>query len=551
MGAAMQPKEIFVSILIVAGATVLATGARATPSITIEVVNRFRLLNGEAEERRFYRDLEQRLICGDYQKKRNQKYRNYCSDLDAYSGKPGRENFQILWNPSTLNFEKSLVHDLRRLVRFSVVDLPSRFAGSCSWKINDQSIEETSCSTPKPKEITLGDRRSSQIKIAVQIAYNDGRKEVAVEKVESIRDVIFVTLGDSYISGEGNPHRAQRVAIPGDPDMSTGKRAEWLDLRCHRSLFTGAAIAAYWLAKRVPTQSVSLLPLACSGAEVNDGVLTAYYGRETEQQASWAEPDFDSLPDELYSTQRKLPPQISLLYRTLCPNATNTSLTGCTGLDKDKHLRPDLIVISVGGNDVGFGSIVSELAHGNQPGVVDIPKILAPAYEALGSAVGAIEPLNTFMLAYLNPTQYVSEGKMRYCDDINGHRGNKTFVPKFAKLFGLGVTEKGAEFAHKKVLLPLNETLRKFAASQNWDVVSIPSDIQDGHGYCNRYQSWFYNYSESLKFQGMVGIDYDEDHNNDIIGDVPSGALHPNIFGHFNMATEIYRHIQRTGLVAP
>jgi hypothetical protein len=127
-------------------------------------------------------------------------------------------------------------------------------------------------------------------------------------------DTLIVGFGDSFGSGEGNPERGAIFAGPGvantalpgrRPDYDYPfERAQWTDRWCHRSVYSWQIRAALHLSQIDRHRSVTILPYACSGAEVFEGLLFDYNGVE-------------------YSRPRKgtvtgHPAQLGLAYQELC-----------------------------------------------------------------------------------------------------------------------------------------------------------------------------------------------------------------------------------------
>lgn len=128
--------------------------------------------------------------------------------------------------------------------------------------------------------------------------------ELGTETVE-VDDVLIVAMGDSYSSGEGNPE-------------SSG--APWRDdkSQCHRSANAGPAKAALEAEEASDQTSVTFVHLACSGATIDDGLLGP--------QPFLSDPSgFDQL----------------------------------AAFDRLIERKVDALTMSVGANDVGFGSILS------------------------------------------------------------------------------------------------------------------------------------------------------------------------------------------------
>jgi len=125
------------------------------------------------------------------------------------------------------------------------------------------------------------------------------------------RGLIIVALGDSYSSGEGNPRNVQ-AWLQGNVPF----RPYWDNDACHRSVLGAPAQAALALEKSSPKTSVEFIDLACSGATVNAGVLGPQSAAG--QATSQAEQAAAILGDR----------------------------------------AADAVILQVGGNDVGFGSLL-------------------------------------------------------------------------------------------------------------------------------------------------------------------------------------------------
>jgi hypothetical protein len=135
--------------------------------------------------------------------------------------------------------------------------------------------------------------------------------QVALGQLE-VQDVLWVVLGDSVASGEGNPD------VPAGGSGGVG----WVDSSCRRSVRSGAAQAAYDYEEASDRTSVTLVVLACSGASIAKGLLGP-------QVAS----------DILHSEAK--PAQLDVL----------DSLMG--------DRKPDVTVLEAGGNDLLFGPILT------------------------------------------------------------------------------------------------------------------------------------------------------------------------------------------------
>ncbi len=130
-----------------------------------------------------------------------------------------------------------------------------------------------------------------------------------------VRNLLVVALGDSYASGEGNP-RNVRSWLRGGGSFTP----YWDDDACRRSVRGAPAQAALALERSDPRTSVTLVYVACSGATVDSGILAPQSGAGQSES------------------------QVEQAARILGGRAA------------------DLVTVSIGGNDVGFGSILQTCA---------------------------------------------------------------------------------------------------------------------------------------------------------------------------------------------
>ncbi len=225
--------------------------------------------------------------------------------------------------------------------------------------------------------------------VTVEIA---GR-EIARTEVK-VRDILIAGVGDSFGSGEGNPDVpvrfsperatdygdvAKNAAFAGFPSrVGAWKRigdkafnaegARWLDQACHRSLYSHQLRAALQLAVEDPHRAVTFVGLACSGAEVTFGLFLRYKGNE------WVPnpPDLSQI-SALADAQcgRRKAEQIDM------PEAYHMGgvipeLQGGLVLRKcrrDEARKIDILMVSIGGNDIGFARLVANAVLADQSSV--------------------------------------------------------------------------------------------------------------------------------------------------------------------------------------
>ncbi|MGB4864354.1 MAG: hypothetical protein WBP38_00490 [Hyphomicrobium sp.] len=217
-----------------------------------------------------------------------------------------------------------------------------------------------------------------------------GGREVAAADVK-VHDILVAGMGDSFASGEGNPDipvrfsrdRTADYASPGSSADLSGyparvgdwrqigdqkfisENARWLDQACHRSLYSQQLRAALQLASEDPHRSVTYVGVSCSGAEVTAGLFLRYKGNEwvpnppalsqisAVAQAQCGKHDAEALDlPEAYHINGKIPELKGGLVLRKCPS--------------DYARKIDLILLSIGGNDVGFSRLVANAVLSNE-----------------------------------------------------------------------------------------------------------------------------------------------------------------------------------------
>lgn len=194
-----------------------------------------------------------------------------------------------------------------------------------------------------------------------------------------VQDLLIVSMGDSYGSGEGNPDKDQFFSIDSIiPPEFTYAEAVWQDRRCHRSIFAGSAQAALELERADPHTSVTFIHTACSGATLvkdptkpagdtsTGGILDPYNGAES--------------PEAEATVNGIIPPILPQVDQV-------RNLIGNRAIDA--------MYVSIGGNDSNFAPIVisciaqapcNPVAHG-------LPNTIFPDFGIVIGACSAVVTL--------------------------------------------------------------------------------------------------------------------------------------------------------------
>ena len=338
------------------------------------------------------------------------------------------------------------------------------------------------------------DRAASGLEVKVEVS---GGATFADEVV--VEDLLIAALGDSFASGEGNPDRPvvfsssrgldyRTRCLPMTATMSgsgkgalrflgrapTGvdpyvlprrlmkdeqqerqfdfcseefraafweRSAQWLSPDCHRSQYAFPMRVGLQLALEDRHRAITLVHLACSGALVTEGIFKSLGAREhydaSAPKTKSVSPQFDQLTRLLCSVDARVRSDGYLVkaFKTGETQLQDETLRA-QWCPPDKRKRDiDLVLLSVGGNDIGFSAIAAYtfLDHARDiapiagmlekqvrfaPGVADVYLgTLDGRMDALRKALSAgfgVAPAKVIQASYEN-VEYDEEGRL--CGD--------------------------------------------------------------------------------------------------------------------------------------
>lgn len=391
-------------------------------------------------------------------------------------------------------------------------------ADECAWSVTPRRKADRSyrvrrkldyCDAPMELKIPY----PSGADVAVRLPNGETLRQRVV-----VKDAFVVGIGDSFGSGEGNPDvpvtlSDERVNSYG---VAPGKRAldgyptragnwttfgdkgflrsgaRWLGQACHRSLYSHQTRVALQLAIEDPHRAITFVHFACSGAEITQGLFVKYKGNEwvptpprvpqisavAEAQCGNAQTSTANYP-VAYTIQGKLPILTDMVLKK-CP--------------RKRARRIDLLLVSIGGNDVGFSKIVSNAILADQStlqklsgwvggvygGAQAAPFIseLKTRYKALNRAIHGLlhipwKQSDRVILTGYPPMAIVDDGG-RVCPD--GAAGMGVF-PDF-RLNARKVRQA------EDVAAKLNKAMRRAARAYKWSFVDKHRKRFIGHGLC-------------------------------------------------------------------
>ena len=400
---------------------------------------------------------------------------------------------------------------------FHGVDFNEMLGLSCHWRLYSRHkrakrLKEVKQHCADRVRLTIPYPRGGRLVLEV----SDGRR---FETKIRVKDIFVVGVGDSFASGEGNPDvpvklaRDRHVFYGGDEPgyfatrgyptragdwQEVGdkgfmqQKALWSSQSCHRSLYSHQLRAALHLALKNPQRAVTFAGFACAGAEITHGLFLRFKGNE------WSE----SPP--AYS-------QLSNAARAQCGpyQARLTQYARAFGLDgklavlhdlplykcpRKRARKIDLLLVSIGGNDVKFASLVAnvvvkdvqhlKLIGGWMGHVLSAQQAqrMLPAlrlrYKALRRAVHNVlhvpwpQADRVLLTAYPNMS-FRGDGQ-RLCDD--GALG-MTVAPLFSLQSHLA--KRAERFADL-----LNDEMRRAAKKYKWTFVEGHRAAFRPHGLC-------------------------------------------------------------------
>ncbi len=258
----------------------------------------------------------------------------------------------------------------------------SVFAGKqCEWFVHtgqDQdwrSVTQVDCAGPATLKVPV----NSQFSILARVldpASADGYLTQITAVYQEVQGKLVLGLGDSYASGEGNPdypaNYSKSLSLADTLRPRPTTLPHWLDYACHRSVYSHQQRIAMQLAAENPRSVVSFLGYACSGADIPDVM------QSLASEDEHVEPITASVLAEL-RVKPKLRngviaqsswSQLDQAVRDLC--ADKGAATASEPLKRCNawRARPDLVLLSAGGNDAGFGNVIKWTVAGTAVGKV-------------------------------------------------------------------------------------------------------------------------------------------------------------------------------------
>jgi lysophospholipase L1-like esterase len=241
---------------------------------------------------------------------------------------------------------------------------------SCAWVFDEGDGQPRNYTGSCGEEVRIRLAYGKPTIVTVDVSVPNAPPMRATTEI-AVRDLLVAGLGDSIAAGEGNPDRPValsdegfcfrrfgtgseyfrpgRATFKGDRTCESGNNttenlaewtrlgARWMSQACHRSLYGYQLRTALALAVENPHVAVTYLPLACTGATIDSGLLGTQRARE-----------LNCTPEK--SCPSTVPAQVTQLQQYLATA---------------RRTRPgrnlDLILLTVGANDIDFSGLVADV----------------------------------------------------------------------------------------------------------------------------------------------------------------------------------------------
>jgi lysophospholipase L1-like esterase len=390
---------------------------------------------------------------------------------------------------------------------------PVPVGATCAWALDDGDGPRQStfdCAEPVNFRARYGRPTVATVDVS---SGPDAPQRVTTEIM--VRDIFIAGLGDSIASGEGNPdrpvalsdegfcfrfylstasgqyYRPSRAGYKGGraceaPDsLQVWQRqsALWFNSACHRSLYSYQTRAALALAVQYPHIAVTYLPLACTGATIANGLFGSQRARECPPTKSAA------------NCSGTVSAQLAELRE---------AVTAAKRRQPDRKL--DLILLSVGANDINFSGLVADVIVDTatervlfrRSGVIgsvddsraamtrDLPQGFNKLREALKPLVGDMS--RVVYVSYANPT--LAEGGAPCAGGRAGFDIHPSFNAQPQRLASVSNYVQNEFLPQLKALaLCQSGVLCRDPAADRMTFVDAHQDAFAGHGFCARAQS--------------------------------------------------------------
>ncbi len=424
------------------------------------------------------------------------------------------------------------------------------------WTVSGAALAEPEIATGPVATVGLPEG-SHRVELAVHLELPWGSVAVRTATRLRVDDLLIVAIGDSYSAGEGNPERP----LDGDSEA-----AAWADgvgdasveathAAARRSTVAWPARVALALERADTNSSVTFVSVAASGARITDGLLrpqrtVAELGQIEQVARLVGERDIDLLLmsiggndvgfsriiRELVEADRFFDP---ICYRTDLSNLWASARDGAW--NRDSVVRPGLPY------GLECRSVILE-SGASLPGLDGLAGEFDLLAEAIADRLAARRILVT---QYPDPTGRQRDGGHDVCGEIVGD--------VLAPFRFLEIDRREQQAGRTLVIDPLNAVVSDAAHRHGWELVDgIAAAFFQGHGYCAMPPV----YGDDAQYRNpgwdLIALDPGDRTTSWFrtasqsvalqgprVGFETTGTLHPNELGHAAIADLVLEHLGR------
>jgi lysophospholipase L1-like esterase len=255
------------------------------------------------------------------------------------------------------------------------------FAGKqCEWFIHTgadkdwRTVTQVDCAVAAQLTAPVNEKFSLLARVLDPASPNGVLTQLSAVYQE-VQGRLVVGFGDSYGAGEGNPDYPANYSKPTTladtlrPQPSTLPR--WLDPACHRSVYSHQQRVAMQLAAENPRSVISYAGYACSGANITNIVDATDNEADHVESLSKVGLRDNGVRKGINTVLAQAGwSQLDHAVRDLCADEGAATASRRIKLCSNWRRQPDLILLSVGGNDIGFSNVVKWAVAGTTVGQV-------------------------------------------------------------------------------------------------------------------------------------------------------------------------------------
>lgn len=402
------------------------------------------------------------------------------------------------WNLSTRLYNKNYTKIQKEYkIKVRLLDVKSN---DCYWQVDKKKYPKTSCTEIQVLTVPSGTNNN-----LIQVHWNNDANNVNTIIEGGVKDILIVGLGDSFGSGEGNPD----IPIKTDnmtknldvvftknmylPRKEKNNSAIWLDRRAHRSLYSYQFKTALHYSLEHPKEMVTFVNFSSSGAvtdniiDIEKKAIEKIKSISNHYHNEFTGLDFlEGKEDKSINRKSYILPQLHLLCTILKNNSEykNSEEKFCEREDGDR--KADIILLSTGGNDVGFVKYIMN--------ILGVPFSKKPTKETANEVDFTLSEnyykLNNLLKHYVkDPKRIVLTTYPEILKDENGDlcKGNQRTmnIP-----FGVrNDREQKIKDTHTYLVKPLYNTQKQLAKELGWSFVDKHRTIYEKHGFCAKNQN--------------------------------------------------------------